>query len=229
MPESTEAAERRFGTRLVRVYPAGPSAPAVYCSDYLESGEKVIEECRRLGASAFSLVTVSNLSWDADLSPWPHGPVVSREDDFRGLAGDYLGFLLDDVIPYADSVTGGAPSARHIAGYSMAGLFAIWSLFETEVFESAAAPSGSLWYPCFRDFFMEHQFAGKPRRVYFSIGNRETRTRNQYMKRNAEIMKELSAECVKRGSESVFEENPGNHFVDSELRTAKGICWILGK
>lgn len=49
------------------------------------------------------------------------------------------------------------------------------------------------------------------------------------MKRNAEIMKELSAECVKRGSESVFEENPGNHFVDSELRTAKGICWILGK
>lgn len=47
------------------------------------------------------------------------------------------------------------------------------------------------------------------------------------MKRNAEIMKELSAECVKRGSESVFEENPGNHFVDSELRTAKGICWIL--
>lgn len=154
---------------------------------------------------------------------------MSREDDFRGLAGDYLGFLLDDVIPYADSVTGGAPSARHIAGYSMAGLFAIWSLFETEVFESAAAPSGSLWYPCFRDFFMEHQFAGKPRRVYFSIGNRETRTRNQYMKRNAEIMKELSAECVKRGSESVFEENPGNHFVDSELRTAKGICWILGK
>ena len=104
MPESVARTEMRFGTRLVRVYPAGPSAPAVYCSDYLESGEKVIE----------------------------------------------------DVIPYADSVTGGAPSARHIAGYSMAGLFAIWSLFETEVFESAAAPSGSLWYPCFRDFFMEH-------------------------------------------------------------------------
>ena len=121
MPESVARTEMRFGTRLVRVYPAGPSAPAVYCSDYLESGEKVIEECRRLGASAFSLVTVSNLSWDADLSPWPHGPVVSREDDFRGLAGDYLGFLLDDVIPYADSVTGGAPSARHIAGYSISG------------------------------------------------------------------------------------------------------------
>ncbi|MDD6546998.1 MAG: alpha/beta hydrolase-fold protein [Pseudomonadota bacterium] len=229
MPESVARTEMRFGTRLVTVYPAGPSAPAVYCSDYVESGEKVIEECRRLGAPAFSLITVSSLSWDADLSPWPHDPVVSRGDDFRGLAGDYLRFLLHEVIPYADSVTGGAPSARHIAGYSMAGLFAIWSLFETEVFESAAAPSGSLWYPCFRDFFMEHQFAGKPRRVYFSIGNRETRTRNQYMKRNAEIMKELSAECVKRGSESVFEENPGNHFVDSELRTAKGICWILGK
>ena len=49
------------------------------------------------------------------------------------------------------------------------------------------------------------------------------------MKKNADIMKELSAECVKRGAESIFEENPGNHFVDSELRTAKGICWILEK
>ena len=75
----------------------------------------------------------------------------------------------------------------------------------------------------------EHDFAGKPRRVYFSIGNRETRTRNMYMKKNADIMKELSAECVKRRAESIFEENPGNHFVDSELRTAKGICWILEK
>ena len=221
--------KRRFGTRLVTVYPAGPSAPAVYCSDYIESGEEVIEECRRLGAPPFSLITVSSLSWDADLSPWPHDPVVSRGADFRGLAGDYLRFLLHEVIPCADGIIGGAPSARHIAGYSMAGLFAIWSLFETDAFESAAAPSGSLWYPGFRDFFMGHQFAGKPRRAYFSIGNRETRTRNQYMRQNADIMKELSAECIKRGTESAFEENPGNHFVDSELRTAKGICWILRK
>ena len=43
------------------------------------------------------------------------------------------------------------------------------------------------------------------------------------------IKKELSfaesSPCVK---DSVLQWNPGNHFMDSDLRTARAFSWVLG-
>ena len=40
---------------------------------------------------------------------------------------------------------------------------------------------------------------------------------------------ETEAVIRSEGVETLFELNPGNHFKDAALRTAKGIKWVLEK
>ena len=64
---------------------------------------------------------------------------------------------------------------------------------------------------------------------YPSLGIREEKARNKAMaaagddtRRQYELLRNAGAvkQCVP-------EWNPGNHFVDSDLRTAKGFAWLL--
>ena len=220
--------EKTFGTRKVTIYPAkGDRVPVVYSSDYEESGQGVLRCCRELGAPDFHLVTVSNLSWDEDLSPWPHEPVVDRNDHFTGGADAYLQFLLEEVMPFAERALEEQVSARILAGYSMAGLFSAYAPFCTDAFDAFVSASGSVWYPGFRDYFVQHDFRKKPKAMYFSLGDKETRTRNPYLRTTDAVFLELLEECRRRGISAIYEKNPGNHFVDGDLRIAKGIRWVL--
>lgn len=42
--------------------------------------------------------------------------------------------------------------------------------------------SGSLWYPEFRDYVQSHEMKRKPEKLYISLGDKEAKTRNPYMK-----------------------------------------------
>ena len=64
----------------------------------------------------------------------------------------------------------GAPRWRGIAGYSLAGLFAVYALYRTDVFARAASVSGSLWFPGFREYVFSHTPLCRPDCVYFSLG-----------------------------------------------------------
>ena len=120
-------------------------------------------------------------------------------------------------------------SWRGIAGYSLGGLFAIYSLYITDSFSRAASMSGSLWFPGFREYVLTHEMKITPRCLYFSLGNRENKTRNPYMKTVRDNTEEIEAFYKGKGIDTVFELNPGNHFRDGIKRTAAGIAWILSR
>ena len=64
--------------KTVSVWPGSqPGAPAVYLNTYGEEGGQVRAEMDKLGCPDCSLVAVSGLDWDKDLSPWP-APAVRR-------------------------------------------------------------------------------------------------------------------------------------------------------
>jgi len=62
----------------------GEALPVVYSNDYGKSGEAVLKRCREIGCPPFHLVSVFNVGWDQNMSPWPSEPVVAEE------AGRYL-------------------------------------------------------------------------------------------------------------------------------------------
>ena len=61
----------------------------------------------------------------------------------------------------------------------------------------------------------------------FSLGDKEANTRNTILKTVEYNTRELSEYFKNLGSEVIFELNPGNHFTDTVLRSAKGIKAIL--
>ena len=174
-----------------------------------------------------SLVAVWNLDWNDDLSPWPAQPVFRNGDPFGGMADRYAAELSGTIVPGIEQRYGLQPAYFAIAGYSLAGLFALYSAYRTSMFSRIASVSGSLWYPGFANYAECHEMMRRPDRIYLSLGDREERTANQYMKTVRDCTERLHEKYMREGIDSVLEMNPGNHFQDAGERLIKGIRWIL--
>ena len=213
--------------KRVEVFPAAvPGCPVLYLHTVEDDGSAVYEAVQARTGMDFSLVAVSRLDWNADLSPWAAPAVFAKGAPFSGGAGAYLSLLLEKIVPQAESPLPPV-SWRGIAGYSLAGLFAVYALYHTDFFESAASVSGSLWFPGIQDYIFSHEFLQKPRRLYFSLGNKESETHNPYMQCVQENTQAIEALCRSQSIDTVFRLNPGNHFQNAVSRCADGICWLL--
>ena len=116
---------------------------------------------------------------------------------------------------------------RGVAGYSLAGLFALWSLWETPAFSRVASVSGSLWFPGLLDWCTGRPLAASPDVAYLSLGKREHKTPNRMMRGVLDATRGFEALLRERGVETTLELNPGNHFCEPDARTARGIAWLL--
>ena len=110
-----------------------------------------------------------------------------------------------------------------LGGYSLVALFALWAGYESTRFSGIAAASPSVWFPGWLDYAK----ARKPRteRIYLSLGDAEPRTRNRVMATVGDCIREMDA--LLAGHPHTLEWNPGNHFKDADLRTAKAFLWCL--
>ena len=145
----------------------------------------------------------------------------------EGGADRYLEELLDQILKEALARTDGEPEYLGLAGYSLAGLFAIYAMYRTDRFSRVCSMSGSLWFPDFREFALSHPLVRKPDRLYLSVGDREARSRNRMLQSVQDNTEFLADFYRKQGIETEYELNPGNHYQDAALRCAKGIAWIL--
>ena len=169
-----------------------------------------------LAGPDFRLIAVKIEDWNRDLSPWEAPPVFGKEG-FGGGAEETLAELLP--------LCAEKDKRCYIGGYSLAGLFALWAACRTDAFAGAAAASPSVWFPGFSDYVKQRGFQCS--RVYLSLGDREEKTRNPVMAAVGDRIRELSAWLSAQGRDCVLEWNPGNHFRDPELRTAKAFAWLL--
>lgn len=225
----SEPIKQTIDNKQICIYKCGAeNAPTVYANMYMEVGNAILDKCEKLGCAPFDLVSISGLRWDEELSPWPHGPVVSKDDHFTGEAGEYAKRLTELIIPRVEEMFG-KPSRRVIAGYSMGGLFALYAPYVTDAFSAAVSASGSLWYPGFAEFAKTRDFAKKPDAIYLSLGDTESRTKNKYLSQTECHTEELCSFYKQNGIKTIFELNPGNHYQNADLRLAKGLAWILNR
>lgn len=200
--------------------------PVVYANMYQDAGREVLEACEKLGCRPFHLVSITNLRWNEELSPWPHEPIITKNDQFTGEAASYARCLTKEIIPRIEERMKNPP-IRIIAGYSMGGLFALYAPYITDAFSRVVSASGSVWYPDFVSYVKEHDFLRKPEAVYLSVGDLESRTKNPFFSQTEHCARELYSIYQQNAVKSVFELNPGNHYQDAPYRLAKGIAWVL--
>ena len=122
---------------------------------------------------------------------------------------------------------GTKPSYVALAGYSLAGLFAIYAAYKTDIFSRIISASGSLWFPGFEDYAKSHEFVKKPDFVYLSLGDTESKAKNKVLATVQDKTESLFELYKSKNIPVIFELNKGNHFTEPALRTAKGIKWIL--
>lgn len=223
-----EVQELTFDHRRVCLYQlVDRAAPLIYSIDYHENGQLLLEACRQMDCSGFNLVTISGLHWNQELSPWPVGTVVSKDDNFTGEACQWLSMLTSEVVPQVERLIDAAPAWRMLAGYSLAGLFAVWTAFQCDLFTRILSASGSMWYPQWLEYAHEHQLAAPLLGAYLSVGEQESTARNAVLQTVGERTRAMAALLSGRGIPVKFELNPGNHFKNPPLRVAKGIKWLL--
>ncbi|MCZ9311752.1 MAG: alpha/beta hydrolase-fold protein [Methanocorpusculum sp.] len=179
-----QADKYEFGIagKMIEVYPSQkPDNAIVYMNTFSGEGDKVYRVMRDMGCPDFSLVAISGLAWDCDMAPWDIPPISPKDTPCTGGADKYLQLLTDKIIPQVENLVRSI-SWRGIAGYSLAGLFAVYSLYQTDIFSRVASMSGSFWFPGFMEYVTSHEMKKKPEHIYLSLGDKECRTKNPYLK-----------------------------------------------
>ena len=136
---------REFGGRRVRTFGAGGPVIWMVCDFDLAAQASAL-----LPEGAATVAAVEGVDWNRELTPWPAPPVARGQPEFGGGADTLLGELAGRILPEVEAEL--RPSARWIAGYSLAGLFAVYAALSTRLFARVASVSGSMWYPGFSDW-----------------------------------------------------------------------------
>lgn len=225
-----------IGGKDVLIYISSISnSPVIYLNTFEEEGVAVYFLLREMYARRqtfcpeFTLAAISGLSWNHDMSPWDAPPVARNDTPCTGGADGYLRMLTEEIVPAVEELIPGKVLWRGLAGYSLAGLFALYTLYQTDIFARIASASGSFWFPGFQEYVFAHEMKAAPEAVYISLGDKECKTRNPYLRTVQECTEGIAAYYRERGIDTIYERNPGNHFQDAALRMASGIAWILDR
>ena len=204
-----------------------------------------------------SLVNVCVDLWEENFSPWCAPRVFAKGPNFGDGAQKTLDTLINHVIPWTESELTDPPAYRAPVGYSLAGLFSLWTGLSPQLSDAAApqvargmspqvscgcqsdapaatfqrigAVSGSFWFPGLLDY-VDQQLSGGVvglTHAYLSLGDREARTPNPQIMHVRENAELLASKLQNAGIISTFELNRGNHFQNVEGRMQKALNWLV--
>lgn len=184
--------------------------------------EKEVEAIRELTDKPFILVAFLIEDWNRELSPW-EAPAVFGKENFGTGAHETLSYIIESLFPYIKSEYNEITDF-YLGGYSLAGLFSLWAGYQTDIFKGVAGVSPSVWFPEWDSFISSNKM--KAPSTYLSLGDKEEKTRNKVM---ATVGDRIKMQYDILHNDRVLEWNSGNHFVDSDKRTAKGFAWLINK
>ena len=206
-------------------------SPLVVLNTYGGEGETVWNECQALGCPPFTLATVSNLDWNADMSPWENPPIYKNDGAFSGRADAYIDLLTEKIVPAVCNTisTETKPSFIALAGYSLAGLFALYTAHKIDVFSRIASASGSFWFPSWDDFICNHHPICKDTSYLMLCGRNEG-----IGKTNIQAEAFPRAQLTHRILCNYTENFPlitdeGRHHENLPVRIGKAIQWLGNK
>ena len=205
----------------MKIYEYGNKAASTVLIQPVDDHDlSVIEnEVRLIGEKSevdFLLKAVMVDNWNNDLSPW-QAPAVFGSEGFGGRAEKTLGSIKE--------LCSDSSKRYYIGGYSLAGLFALWAVYQTDIFLGAAAASPSVWFPGFTEYLKTHE--PKCEAIYLSLGDREEKAKNPTMAKVGDCIREDIEVIKAQGVRCALEWNSGNHFKDPDIRTAKAFSWLI--
>ena len=182
--------------------------------------ELIAESC----GDPFVLAAFQVFDWNLDLTPW-HDDAIDRKAEVGTKTGETLSFVTESLLPALEADYGKLPVI--LGGYSLGGLFALWSSMQTDRFAAIAAASPSLWIKDWLNYAEAHPVqTGK---VYLSLGDQEEHVKNRSIARVGDSVRgEYELLQTQLGRENcTLVWNPGGHFQDGDKRLASAFSWCI--
>ena len=173
----------------------------------------------------FSLIAFKIEDWNSELSPWEAPPAFSKKS-FGSGATDTLEFIESRLIPTVKEKYNLDNDIKFIlGGYSLAGLFSLWSAYKSNTFSGIAAASPSVWFNGWEEFMDNNTPLSNT--IYLSLGNTEEKTKNKVMSAVGDNIRKQEELLKNNNISTILEWNKGGHFSDSDLRVAKAFVWCI--
>ena len=120
----------------------------------------------------FALAAFNIDDWNRALTPWEM-PLLRGKGRFGSGASDTLDWMCRLLLPYCTERLGMVQGNARclLGGYSLAGLFALWSGYQTDKFCGVAGVSPSVWYEGWLEFAAQSSLHAES--VYLSLGTKE--------------------------------------------------------
>lgn len=216
--------------RKCHTYAVGDGGPAVFWAAMnaaeADAMVSLIEKAED-GMESFTLFAFEAGDWFDSLSPKEFDTGLGQRFGNGGKATQE--WLVDEAIPYVEE-NFPRTSEFAIIGYSLAGLFALWTFYSTGAFKGAGCCSGSLWFDGW-DSYADGAKSPDNGVVYMSLGGKEPGSGNiltasigtQYHKQKKRLEKDPRLRAF------TFVTNSGGHFSDPVGRLFKAVEWIVGE
>ena len=173
----------------------------------------------------FSLIAFKIEDWNSELSPW-EAPPAFRNKSFGSGATETLEFIESRLIPTVKEKYNLDNDIKFIlGGYSLAGLFSLWSAYKSDIFSGIAAASPSVWFNGWEEFMNNNTPLSNT--IYLSLGYTEEKTKNKVMSKVGDNIRKLEELLKNDKINTILEWNKGGHFSDSDLRVAKAFVWCI--
>ena len=173
----------------------------------------------------FSLIAFKIEDWNSELSPW-EAPPAFRNKSFGSGATETLEFIESRLIPTVKEKYNLDDDIKFIlGGYSLAGLFSLWSAYKSDTFSGIAAASPSVWFSGWEEFMNNNTPLSNS--IYLSLGDTEEKTKNKVMSAVGDNIRKQEELLKNDKIKTILEWNKGGHFSNSDIRVAKAFIWCI--
>ena len=191
----------------------------------IEILDNEVEEILKNTDKQFSLIAFKIEDWNSELSPWEASPAF-RNKSFGSGATETLEFIESRLIPTVKEKYNLDDNIKFIlGGYSLAGLFSIWSAYKSNTFSGIAAASPSVWFNGWKEFMNNNTPLSNT--IYLSLGDTEEKTKNKVMSAVGNNIRKQEELLKNNNISTILEWNKGGHFSNSDLRVAKAFIWCI--
>lgn len=189
--------------------------------------EEIVKRLTELDLSGFTLAGFRCDDWNDELTPWPSDPLTSGQSGFGGKGNETLDWLCTQFIPEINNRTGRNSNLPVcLGGYSLGGLFALWALHCQANFSSVASCSGSLWYPGWNAFMINHPIT-PGHNIYLSLGDKEGKAGKPIMRTVAPVTEMVYNQYRNQTNKCQLVWENGGHFQDVEGRIVRAVTWLI--
>ena len=191
----------------------------------IEVLDNEVTEIQKNTEKQFSLIAFKIEDWNNELSPWEAPPAFGNKSFGSGAKGT-LEFIESKLIPEVKERYDFADDVQVIlGGYSLAGLFSLWSAYKSNTFSGIAAASPPVWFNGWEEFINNTPLSNT---IYLSLGDAEEKTKNKVMSTVGDNIRKQEELLKNNKINTILEWNKGGHFSDSDLRVAKAFVWCIG-